>query len=138
MASKAKRLAETASEAPPTKDPEPAPDAAEAIAGEVSSHASKPKRSPPGKVTLEQITGQLKKIAKSGQAHEAAAGLQVARAALMDIARLNGLEPEGPAAGTVTWEELLAAIPDDDDPAAADRGPEGDAGAGGQARPPEA
>ncbi len=69
-----------------------------------------------GAVTLASITEQLRRIADSGQAHEAAAGLHAARAALMDIARLNGLEPEGPAGGARSLEELLAAIPDDDEP----------------------
>ena len=135
MANQPKRA--TTAKAPVAKAPEPAKPT-EAKADKSQLPAPKRKRNPSGTATLKQITVELKKIAASGQAHEAAAGLQAARAALMDIARLNGLEPEGPAAGTVTWEELLAAIPDDDEPAAADRGPEGDAGAGGPARPAEA
>jgi len=96
------------------------------------------KRKAPNAVSLDSITRQLRKIARMGQTHEAAAGLQAARAALMDIARLNGLEPEGPTSGAVSWEELLATIPDDDDPPKSRRTAQDAARPGGKARPPQA
>ncbi len=97
------------------------------MADEAETVAAGPTRKKGGgrkATTLASITKQLRQIADSGQAHEAAAGLHAARAALMDIARLNGLEPEPPAGGARSLEKLLAAIPDDDEP---------DAGAAGQA-----
>ncbi len=92
--------------------------------------ATAPGTAPADLVSLAAITEQLRRIADAGQSHEAAAGLHAARAALMDIARLNGLATDGPVGGARSLEELLAAIPDDDiDP---------DAGAAGQTDPAKA
>ncbi len=91
---------------PKKPKPEPEPEAPETAVFPESSA---------GPVTLTSIVKSLERIIEQGEQMKAAAGLQAARAAVMDIARLNGLLAERPTSTGPSLEELLAAIPDDDD-----------------------
>ena len=67
-----------------------------------------------GPTTLATIIKSLEDIVVQAKTTQGAAGLQAARAAIMDIAKLNGLMGERHAPAAPSLEELLAAIPDDD------------------------
>lgn len=61
-------------------------------------------------VTLAGVTEKLLAIAGAGEALGGAAGLAVARAALMDVAKLNGLVVERSAQVQVRLEDLLGEL----------------------------
>lgn len=68
-------------------------------------------------LTIERLTSDLLRIAEKGEKLAEAPGLSVARAAIMDAAKLNGLvvdkaEHSGPNGGPIktenrTWREVL-------------------------------
>lgn len=61
-------------------------------------------------VTVASITERLLKIAKKGEDSDEAPLLSVARASLMDAAKLNGLVVDKAAQANVTLEELLGQL----------------------------
>lgn len=62
-------------------------------------------------ITVAGITANLLRIASKAEGVEGAPGLAVARAAQMDIAKLNGLVIDKAANANVSLEELLDRIP---------------------------
>jgi len=61
-------------------------------------------------ITVASITERLLAIAKKGEAEEAAPMLSVARASLMDAAKLNGLVVDKSIAATTTLEDMLDSL----------------------------
>lgn len=66
-------------------------------------------------LTIERLTLDLLRIAGKGEELGEASGLSVARASIMDAAKLNGLVVDKAANANVTIDELLSAIADDAD-----------------------
>lgn len=62
-------------------------------------------------ITVASITERLLKIATKGEASADAPLLAVARASLMDAAKLNGLVVDKSAVAQTTLEELLDSLP---------------------------
>lgn len=62
-------------------------------------------------VTVADLTSRLLAIAKKGEETSEAPMLSVARAAIMDAAKLNGLVLDKTARADTTLEDLLDAIP---------------------------
>lgn len=67
-------------------------------------------------ITVASITDRLLKIAAKGEASEDAPLLAVARASLMDAAKLNGLVVDKSLTATTSLEELLDRIDGADSP----------------------